>query len=314
MANIGRKKKTAKRTIGIPVVPEPEAHYQLHISPALQPHETRVNTANDEGKNATEKKERRASDHLYRVAKEAQTGGKGRNRLWRILEWIATSALIFMALFFIMNFSAYSELFKSKLDALRGQYALSPYLTQMLEPEGSMPTQQLLPLTKTVDESIKQIPALAMEIVPPDDRIIIPRIAKNVPIVRVKTENLLKRDWGALEKDIQSALQDGVIHYPGTAYPGEHGNVVITGHSSYFVWDPGRFKDVFALLHQVTEGDTVIIYYNQQKYSYIVYEKKVVMPDQVNVLAQEGGDRVTLITCTPVGTNLKRLVVLAKPS
>jgi sortase A len=103
------------------------------------------------------------------------------------------------------------------------------------------------------------------------------------------------------------------VHYPGTAEPGEHGNVVITGHSSYFLWDPGRFKDVFALLHQVVVGDTVVVYHNQEKYQYKVYQIEVVMPDQVDVLAQAGGDRLTLITCTPVGTNLKRLIVLAKP-
>jgi sortase A len=104
-----------------------------------------------------------------------------------------------------------------------------------------------------------------------------------------------------------------VVHYPGTAEPGQNGNVVITGHSSYFVWDPGGFKDVFALLHEVNIGDKIIVYHQQIPYSYQVYDKKVVMPDQVDVLTQAGENRLTLITCTPVGTNLKRLVVFAKP-
>ncbi|MGL5831434.1 MAG: sortase, partial [Candidatus Altimarinota bacterium] len=103
------------------------------------------------------------------------------------------------------------------------------------------------------------------------------------------------------------------VHYPGTAYPGDNGNVVITGHSSYFPWDPGRFKDVFALLHQVSVGDEVVVYQDQKKYKYVVYEKKVVSPSQVEVLTQDGSDRLTLITCTPVGTDLNRLIVLAKP-
>jgi LPXTG-site transpeptidase (sortase) family protein len=300
MPNKSDKTKAIGRTREIPVVPQQEAHYELHIAPALQPHETPP-------------KEKSQRDHLYHVAKEARTQSRGGNRVWRFMEWFATSALIFLVLFFALNFSSYYDLFKNKLDNLRGQYGLNPYMQELVHPSTATPTQQLLPLTANVDESRKQIPALAMDVVPPDDRIIIPRIAKNVPIVKVKTENLIKRDWNALEKDIQSALQDGVIHYPGTAYPGEHGNVVITGHSSYFIWDPGQFKDVFALLHQVSEGDTVIIYYNQQKYTYMVYEKQVVLPDQVDVLTQAGGDRLTLITCTPVGTNLKRLVVFAKP-
>jgi len=132
--------------------------------------------------------------------------------------------------------------------------------------------------------------------------------------VKVSTENLIRRDWGALEADIQEALKGGVVHYPGTAQAGDSGNVVLTGHSSYFPWDPGRFKDVFALLHEIVIGDDIIVYHDQQKVKYTVYETKVVTPDQVQVLTQEGEERLTLITCTPVGTNLKRLIVLAKPA
>ncbi|MEK7086044.1 MAG: class D sortase, partial [Patescibacteria group bacterium] len=158
----------------------------------------------------------------------------------------------------------------------------------------------------------KQIPPLDMEIVPYDDRLIIPRINQNLPIVKVSSESLIKRDWDTLEKDMQEALKDGVVHYPGTSLPGQTGNVVITGHSSYFPWDPGRFKDVFALLHDVVEGDKIVIFYNQDKYIYEVDSIKVVLPEDIEVLKQTTDDRLTLITCTPVGTNLKRLIVSAK--
>jgi sortase A len=134
-----------------------------------------------------------------------------------------------------------------------------------------------------------------------------------VPIVQVSSENLIRRDWNGLEADIQGALHDGVVHYPGTAQAGDLGNVVLTGHSSYFPWDPGRFKDVFALLHEIIIGDTIVVYHDQQKYNYIVYKTEVVTPGKVEILTQEGEDRLTLITCTPVGTNLKRLIVFAKP-
>ena len=168
-------------------------------------------------------------------------------------------------------------------------------------------------MANNTQQSAEQIPPLNITVAPPDDRIIIPRINKNVPIVGVSTENLINRDWAGLEADIQAALQLGVVHYPGTAEAGETGNVVITGHSSYFPWDPGRFKDVFALLHEIVVGDEVIVYRDQKPYRYRVYNTRVVTPDQVEVLTQEGEDRLTLITCTPVGTNLKRLIVLAEP-
>lgn len=233
-------------------------------------------------------------------------------KIWNTLEWIATSALIFTVLFLAMNFGAYSSLFISKLNQLRGEVQTNPMVQNLTHSAGV--TQQPLPITSSADQSKKQVPYLNLEIAPPDDRVIIPRIDKNVPVVKVSSQNLIKRDWGALETDIQEALRYGVVHYPGTAEPGENGNVVITGHSSYFAWDPGRFKDVFALLHEVVVGDTIIVYHNQKKYFYQVYDKQVVTPDKIDILTQKGENRLTLLTCTPVGTNLKRLVIFAKPT
>lgn len=233
-------------------------------------------------------------------------------KIWNTLEWIATSALIFTVLFFVINFSAYSTLFVDKLNQLRGEVQNNPIVQNLTHPAGT--TQQPLPIAVTADDSKKQVPYLNIEVAPPDDRVIIPRINRNVPVVKVSTENLIKRDWGALEGEIQQALRYGVVHYPGTAEPGDNGNVVITGHSSYFSWDPGRFKDVFALLHEVAVGDTIIVYHDQKKYFYQVYATEVVTPDKIDILTQKGENRLTLITCTPVGTNLKRLVVFARPT
>lgn len=298
-----------------------ESHYQLHISAAHDPVDIHKNipktpkkTAQDSINEALNKfKGWQKIDKPKEENAEPQGDVDFKTKFWRFMEWLATSALIFVVLFFAVNFSSYSDLIMLKLDHLRGEYNLSPFIEKMLQPSADSSSQELLPVAKTQDQMKKQIPPIAIDIAPPDNRIIIPGINKNVPVVNVKTENLVKRDWGALEKDIQESLREGVVHYPGTAYPGMNGNVVITGHSSYFVWDPGRFKDVFALLHEVNVGDKVIVYYEQKKYLYQVYDKKVVTPDKVDVLTQDGTDKLTLITCTPVGTNLKRLIVTAKP-
>ncbi len=296
---------------------QPTSHFQLHIEAANAPNENiKIQPAQIQpGQNPPETKKSlpinslRATSSLQPMKLNSH---QIVNKIWNFLEWIATSALIFTALFFAINYSSYSTLFMDKINALRGNIETNPYLQSIIPHQGGV-TQQPLPIAGTADQNKKDIPYLNIQIAPPDDRIIIPRINRNVPIVKVNPENLIKRDWNALESDIQGALRDGVVHYPGTAEPGDKGNVVITGHSSYFTWDPGRFKDVFALLHQVNIGDTIIVYHEQQKYVYQVYDKKVVMPDQVDVLTQKSEDRLTLITCTPVGTNLKRLIVLAHP-
>lgn len=234
-------------------------------------------------------------------------------KIWGFLEWIATSALIFLIIFFIANFSSYFSLFKLKLDQLRGEVKKNPYTQNFFSSQQQKTAQELLPLSQTPEQNRKQVPDLNLEVAPPDERIILHSVNENVPIIQVSSESLIKKDWASLENNIQNALRDGVVHYPGTAQPGQHGNVVITGHSSYFNFDPGRFKDVFAALHYVKNGEQIVVFHNQKKYLYEIYDIKTVNPTQVEVLTQEGEDRLTLITCTPIGTNWKRKVVLARP-
>jgi sortase A len=224
---------------------------------------------------------------------------------------LLASLIILIIGFFVLNWSAYYQMANSQWNKWFGSKEASP-LTQLVENKPIVYSNKNIQTSSDPSIQKKQIPPLEMEIAPSDDRLIIPRINQNIPVVKVGSESLIKRDWGALENEMQKALQDGVVHYPGTSLPGQTGNVVITGHSSYFPWDAGRFKDVFALLHDVVKGDRIVVYSNQDKYLYEVNDTKVVMPDNIEVLKQTPDDRITLITCTPVGTNLKRLIVTAK--
>ena len=224
---------------------------------------------------------------------------------------LLASLVILVIGFLVLNWSAYYQIAQNQWNTWFGTQEVSP-LAQLAENKPIVYTNQTLQASSDPSIQKKQIPPLEMEVAPSDDRLIIPRINQNIPIVKVSSDSLIKRDWDALEKEMQKALQDGVVHYPGTSLPGQTGNVVITGHSSYFPWDPGQFKDVFALLHDVVKGDRIVVYYNQDKYLYEVNDIKVVMPDNIEVLTQTPDDRITLITCTPVGTNLKRLIVTAK--
>jgi LPXTG-site transpeptidase (sortase) family protein len=225
---------------------------------------------------------------------------------------IAASIIIFVIGFLLLNWQAYTKIVKSEVDKVFGVERTSP-LEEIVETVEVVEEPEMLETSVNPEVQKKQIPELELEIAPTDNRLIVPRIDQNIPIVRVSSDNLLARDWDALEKEMQGALQDGVVHYPGTSLPGQIGNVVITGHSSYFPWDAGRFKDVFALLHDIVKGDKIVVYYEQDKYIYEVDEIQIVLPEDIEVLKQTPYDKLTLITCTPVGTNLKRLIVTAIP-
>ena len=222
------------------------------------------------------------------------------------------SLVLFFLFFLIFNAPAYYQILENDVLNITNNVKES-YLTHLEEQEKEPPKQELIVMSKDPVTQKQEFPSLSLEVTSPDNRIIIPSINKNIPIVEIASEDIIGSDWTNLNNQILEGLKSGVVRYPGTAKPGEEGNVFITGHSSYYLWDDGQYKDVFALLSEVNVDDQIIIYYDQQKYVYKITEKKEVEPAEVNVLEQPvGEERLTLMTCTPVGTNLKRLILIGE--
>lgn len=130
----------------------------------------------------------------------------------------------------------------------------------------------------------------------------------NIPIINVNAPVT----WNSPEERILEDLKNGVAHYDGTALPGENGNVFISGHSSNYWWNKGLYNQVFALLDKVKQGDRIYLNYNNQPYVYTVEKIEVVKPDNIEVLNPTDHSVITLMTCTPVGTTLNRLIVQAR--
>lgn len=162
------------------------------------------------------------------------------------------------------------------------------------------PAETVQPKPSTTTQPVQQNLA---EVVGPNNEIIIPKIGVTAPLVFINTTN---------EADVLVALRDGVVHYNGTAVPGENGNAAFFGHSSNDWWEPGNYKFVFVLLEKLTVGDIYEIHYNSRKYVYRVTSTKTVEPNDLSVLNQTPKPTSTLITCTPPGTALKRFVVSAE--
>lgn len=115
------------------------------------------------------------------------------------------------------------------------------------------------------------------------------------------------------EEAFQVGLRDGVVHYPGTAMPGESGNVYIFGHSSDFPTAPGSYKTVFALLPKIEIGSTVEITDKDGKlFRYKVEEKFVANNNDLHLLEQDySKKKLSIQTSYPIGTALKRFIVIA---
>ncbi len=148
-------------------------------------------------------------------------------------------------------------------------------------------------------------------ITPYENRIIIPKIGKNIPMVDISVTKSF--DFDHMENIFMTELEKGVVRYPGSAAPWEKGNAFIFGHSSNYPWVKGEYNDVFALLDNVSFGDQIIVFYNQKKYVYTVREKKIVRPGDVKALDRNPeASELSLMTCWPIGTTLKRMLVFAE--
>lgn len=143
--------------------------------------------------------------------------------------------------------------------------------------------------------------------VSPDPKLIIPKINVNVPVVY---------GVGYDHNSQMKAMEKGVAHFaiPGAnAVPGQIGNTVFSGHSSNDLFDSGDYKFIFAQLDKLQVGDTIYANYNSIRYTYTITKKEVVLPSQVDKLTYTTDKPVmTLITCTPLGTAEKRLLVTAE--
>ncbi len=109
-------------------------------------------------------------------------------------------------------------------------------------------------------------------------------------------------------------LKKNPIQFPGTALPGDYGNTVIFGHSTL----PALYKSrdpisIFNPLPKIKIGDAITIQYDGVTYKYIVRNTTEVDPSQIEVLAQRyDKNELTLITCVPLGTYLRRFVARAE--
>jgi sortase A len=121
-------------------------------------------------------------------------------------------------------------------------------------------------------------------------KITIPKIDKELPII-----------FGTSEDD----LGRGVGHYIGTAYPGQNGNVVLSGHRD----------TVFERLDELQVGDTFDVETLEGNFTYQVYEGKIVESDDRTIIVPYSLPVLTLVTCYPfnfIGDAPQRYILTAR--
>ena len=156
---------------------------------------------------------------------------------------------------------------------------------------GNAPASEIEAVDPTITQTVSAEP-----------RLIIPKLNVDVPI-----------RFDVPLSDVMSAMNNGVAHYRiagASAYPGEIGNFVVTGHSAGDVYSSNPYKYIFSGLERLEDGDLIYVNYNSVRYTYRVIKKEVVDPSNVAALVVETNKPlITLVTCTPLGTSRYRLLV-----
>ena len=138
-----------------------------------------------------------------------------------------------------------------------------------------------------------------------EPRLIIPKLNVDVPV-----------HFDIPLDQVMSAMNNGVAHYRisgASAFPGEIGNFVITGHSAGDIYSSNPYKYIFSGLERLEDGDLIYVNYNSVRYTYRVVKKEVVDPSNVAALVvNTNKPLLTLVTCTPLGTSRYRLLVTAE--
>lgn len=164
--------------------------------------------------------------------------------------------------------------------------------TPPTSPGGAVPDVPLH-LQQWVQTSASGGSAVPIEVKPATNsptRIVIPKIQVDAPIINGVS-------WEDLKK--------GVGHLPGSANPGERGNLYLAAHNDIF-------GEIFRYLEKLEVGDEYFIHAGEQKFRYVVKEKRIINPTDVEVMLPTTEPVATLQTCYPYLVDTHRLVVIGE--
>ncbi len=132
----------------------------------------------------------------------------------------------------------------------------------------------------------------------------IPKIGITAPLVFAESSD---------QKDLEKALDLGVVHFPDSVLPGQAGQTIILGHSAPPGWPRIKYDWVFTDLNELVEGDNIYVFFNNKKYEYIVTRKAFL--ERGEEVSQDGLTKninmVILISCWPPGKDIQRIAVEA---
>jgi LPXTG-site transpeptidase (sortase) family protein len=117
-----------------------------------------------------------------------------------------------------------------------------------------------------------------------------------------------------IAREYKEALEEGVAHAKGSAFPGQEKMIYIFGHSTDGLWNVEAYNAVFYQIKELEIGDKVILHLGDQSFEYRVSASEVIASTDVDFVNDKQDQNILLLqTCWPPGTSWQRLFVTAEP-
>ena len=190
--------------------------------------------------------------------------------------------------------------------------------------------QQLAEQYKNLSENNQDVSDLALDLetfleqktnyenfdlntLPPGNRLLIPSLDINVPLIDIPVVD----EVDFAEGNFDAELEQGVVKYPTTPTPDKkNGNTLIFGHTSLERWKKNEYGYIFRNIPKLKAGDEFYIIREGNSYHYKMVERKIVLPKNVEEyyhnFTNTDKSYLTLMGCYPIGSNEKRIMIVAE--
>ncbi len=166
-------------------------------------------------------------------------------------------------------------------------------------------TKQTFLLTKTMTKSYKaDMPQRKFTVENKDEKIQIHRFVSGEEMGEVIIPSISLK-YPLIHGTLEEHLEKGIGHYAGSVYPGEGGNVIISGHRD----------TVFRKLGDVNMGEYITINTSYGSYTYKATGTRIVDKDDRTVIIPSDKEMLTITTCYPfsfIGSAPKRYIITAE--
>ncbi len=211
--------------------------------------------------------------------------------------------VLFIFFVLVLNFNQIIWLFNKRAidDAVAGMMESSQLISSLERNQYQTNTSNNSNGNNSTQEGeVKQVAEMAKNYIFENAFLEIPKIGIRAPISFPETGG---------EQEISKALIGHAMHFPGSAYPGEKGDVFFLSHSAPMNWSSDY--RIFNNINQLESGDTVLVNFNNRTFRYKVLKNFIIKPGEGIAPSNNSSYSMHLMTCWPPGSSKNRMVVEA---